>query len=110
MTICSAPNLFFGIDFLLSRLSSLNSPGSENAGQVSSRNSLWMKGETSGETLKVVEILTDCDQDVLLIRTEPQGKGAACHTGRSSCFYRRVEDGGLVFIDETRLFDPKLVY
>ena len=75
-----------------------------------SRNSLWKKGETSGETLKVVEILTDCDQDVLLIRAEPQGKGAACHTGRRSCFYRRVQDGGLVFIDETRLFDPKLVY
>jgi phosphoribosyl-AMP cyclohydrolase len=75
-----------------------------------SRNSLWKKGETSGEMLKVVEILTDCDQDVLLIKVEPQGKGAACHTGRRSCFYRRVEDGGLVFIDETRLFDPKLVY
>lgn len=75
-----------------------------------SRNSLWKKGETSGETLQVVEILTDCDQDVLLIKALPQGKGAACHTGRRSCFYRRVEKGGLVFIDETRLFDPKKVY
>jgi len=75
-----------------------------------SRNSRWKKGETSGEMLKVVEILTDCDQDVLLIKAEPQGKGAACHTGRRSCFYRRVENGGLVFIDETRLFDPNLVY
>ena len=75
-----------------------------------SRNSLWKKGETSGETLKVAEILTDCDQDVLLVKALPQGKGAACHTGRRSCFYRRVEGGGLVFIDEARLFDPKDVY
>ena len=56
-----------------------------------SRNSLWKKGETSGETLQVTEILTDCDQDVLLLKAVPQGKGAACHTGRRSCFYRRVE-------------------
>jgi len=75
-----------------------------------SRNSLWKKGETSGETLKVFEILTDCDQDVLLIRAEPQGKGAACHTGRRSCFYRRVENGRLVFTDQQRIFDPKDVY
>jgi phosphoribosyl-AMP cyclohydrolase len=75
-----------------------------------SRNSLWKKGETSGETLQVTEILTDCDQDVLLVKAVPQGKGAACHTGRRSCFYRRVEGDGLVFIDDTRLFDPKDVY
>ncbi|PZF75056.1 phosphoribosyl-AMP cyclohydrolase [Aestuariivirga litoralis] len=75
-----------------------------------SRQALWKKGETSGETLQVTEILTDCDQDVLLLKAIPQGKGAACHTGRRSCFYRRVEKGGLVFIDETRLFDPKQVY
>ena len=75
-----------------------------------SRNSLWKKGETSGETLKVIEMLTDCDQDVLLIKAVPQGKGAACHTGRRSCFYRRVEDGGLVFVDDIRLFDPRDVY
>ena len=75
-----------------------------------SRNSLWQKGETSGETLQVTEILTDCDQDVLLVKALPQGKGAACHTGRRSCFYRRVEKDGLVFIDESRLFDPKDVY
>lgn len=76
-----------------------------------SRNSLWKKGETSGETLKVTEILTDCDQDVLQVKAEPQGKGAACHTGRRSCFYRRVEsDGSLTFIDQNRVFDPKDVY
>ena len=75
-----------------------------------SRNSLWKKGETSGETLKVVEILTDCDQDVLLVKAHPQGKGAACHTGRRSCFYRRLENGRLVVIDDALLFNPKDVY
>jgi phosphoribosyl-AMP cyclohydrolase len=62
-----------------------------------SRQKLWMKGETSGETFKVVDIRVDCDQDCLLIRVTPQGKGNACHTGRRSCFYRRVEGDGLVF-------------
>jgi phosphoribosyl-AMP cyclohydrolase len=75
-----------------------------------SRNALWKKGETSGETLQVTEILTDCDQDVLLVKALPQGKGAACHTGRRSCFYRRVDGEALVFIDDTRLFDPGKVY
>lgn len=75
-----------------------------------SRKALWKKGETSGETLKVTDILTDCDQDVLQVKAEPQGLGAACHTGRRSCFYRRLEGGHLVFTDERRLFDPKTVY
>lgn len=75
-----------------------------------SRQSLWKKGETSGETLKVTEILTDCDQDILQVKAEPQGLGAACHTGRHSCFYRKVEGGKLVFTDDTRRFDPKRVY
>ena len=75
-----------------------------------SRQALWKKGETSGETLKVSEILTDCDQDVLLVKALPQGKGAACHTGRRSCFYRRVEKDRLVFVDDERLFDPRTVY
>ena len=64
-----------------------------------SRQSLWKKGETSGELLKVVEILTDCDQDVLQVKAEPQGKGVSCHTGRRSCFYRRLEGGRLSFIE-----------
>jgi phosphoribosyl-AMP cyclohydrolase len=63
-----------------------------------SRQSLWKKGETSGELLQVVEILTDCDQDVLQVKAEPQGKGVSCHTGRRSCFYRRLEGGRLSFI------------
>jgi phosphoribosyl-AMP cyclohydrolase len=75
-----------------------------------SRGRLWKKGETSGETLQVREILTDCDQDVLLIRCVPVGRGAACHTGRRSCFYRRVEGESLAFIDTQPLFDPAAVY
>ena len=55
-----------------------------------SRGSLWMKGETSGNTLRVVEIRVDCDQDALVLRVEPAGP--ACHTGAASCFYR-VLDG-----------------
>ena len=77
-----------------------------------SRNALWRKGETSGQTQRVVEMRTDCDQDAVWIRVEQTG--AACHTGRQSCFYRKVEaDGGgarLAFVDADRLFDPKAVY
>lgn len=56
-----------------------------------SRNKLWVKGETSGHTQKVKQILVDCDSDTLLIRVEQ--KGVACHTGATSCFYRDLEDG-----------------
>ena len=56
-----------------------------------SRGRLWRKGETSGNVLRLVEMLTDCDQDCLLLRVEIGGDKAACHTGRASCFYRRVE-------------------
>ena len=59
-----------------------------------SRGTLWMKGETSGNTLKVERILVDCDQDALVIEATPAGP--ACHTGADSCFYRVLEDGGLV--------------
>lgn len=60
-----------------------------------SRKSLWRKGETSGNRLLVKEIRTDCDQDVLWIAADLSGE-AACHTGRRSCFYRRViqREGG----------------
>jgi phosphoribosyl-AMP cyclohydrolase len=75
-----------------------------------SRQSLWKKGETSGELLKVTEILTDCDQDVLQVKAEQQGRGAACHTGRRSCFYRRLDNGKLAFTGPPPLFDPKAVY
>ena len=62
-----------------------------------SRQKLWMKGETSGETFKVSSIQVDCDQDCLLITVIPQGHGNACHTGRRSCFYRRLEGTALAF-------------
>lgn len=64
-----------------------------------SRQKLWMKGESSGETFRVVEMLVDCDQDCLLARVEAEGKGKACHTGRRSCFYRAVDGERLVFKD-----------
>jgi phosphoribosyl-AMP cyclohydrolase len=77
-----------------------------------SRKSLWRKGETSGHVQRVVEMRLDCDQDAIWIRVEQTG--AACHTGRHSCFYRRIEagEGGaqLTFVDADRQFDPKAVY
>ncbi|HMK91098.1 MAG TPA: phosphoribosyl-AMP cyclohydrolase [Methylocystis sp.] len=60
-----------------------------------SRASLWRKGETSGQVQRVVGIYVDCDQDALLLEVEPGGDGGACHTGRKSCFYRKLSpDGG----------------
>jgi phosphoribosyl-AMP cyclohydrolase len=77
-----------------------------------SRNALWRKGESSGQTQRVVEMRMDCDQDAIWIRVAQQG--AACHTGRQSCFYRRIEaaDGGTLvsFVDADRQFDPEKVY
>ncbi|QCI95113.1 phosphoribosyl-AMP cyclohydrolase [Novosphingobium sp. EMRT-2] len=57
-----------------------------------SRGRLWMKGESSGHTLKVIEIRVDCDQDALELRVE--AAGPACHTLARTCFYRRVDDNG----------------
>ncbi|MGH6836692.1 MAG: phosphoribosyl-AMP cyclohydrolase [Methylocella sp.] len=59
-----------------------------------SRQTLWRKGDTSGQVQKVMEVRTDCDQDALLVTVEPGGNGGACHTGRRSCFYRKVALGG----------------
>ena len=77
-----------------------------------SRHALWRKGETSGHVQRVLEIRMDCDQDAVWIRVEQSG--AACHTGRHSCFYRKVTagEGGarLSFVDADRLFDPAKVY
>jgi len=77
-----------------------------------SRNALWRKGETSGHTQRVLEMRMDCDQDAVWIRVKQSG--AACHTGRRSCFYRKVDagEGGarLSFVNAERLFDPKVVY
>ena len=52
------------------------------------RNTLWMKGETSGNRLKVVEMLTDCDDDTLLVKVQREGDGNVCHTGTRSCFHQ----------------------
>lgn len=82
-----------------------------------SRGKLWKKGETSGHTQKVTEMRIDCDQDAVVIRVEMGGTGAACHTGRRSCFYRTVPLGAapsvdtqLAFTGDAPRFDPKAVY
>jgi phosphoribosyl-AMP cyclohydrolase len=79
-----------------------------------SRASLWRKGESSGHVQRVVEMRLDCDQDAIWIRVDQKG-GAACHTGRRSCFYRAVAkgEGGaatLSFVDSDKVFDPATVY
>ena len=63
-----------------------------------SRARLWRKGEQSGHRQKVREIRLDCDADVVLYLVDPEG-GIACHTGRASCFYRRLEQGDWVTVD-----------
>lgn len=55
-----------------------------------SRKRIWRKGEESGNQLRVMEMRTDCDQDALWLKVAVEGNGVACHTGRVSCFYRRV--------------------
>ena len=54
------------------------------------RNTLWMKGETSGNRLEVVEILVDCDDDTVLVKVKRQGDGNVCHTGQRTCFFRTL--------------------
>jgi phosphoribosyl-AMP cyclohydrolase len=73
-----------------------------------SRNKLWRKGEESGHTQKVLEVRLDCDADAILLKVEQVG-GIACHTGRESCFFRKLEDGRWVSTDPV-LKDPKLIY
>jgi phosphoribosyl-AMP cyclohydrolase len=73
-----------------------------------SRGKLWRKGEESGHRQRVVEIRLDCDGDVVLYAVEPAG-GIACHTGRESCFFRRLENDGWCVVDPV-LEDPELVY
>jgi phosphoribosyl-AMP cyclohydrolase len=81
-----------------------------------SRRALWRKGESSGHTQRVLEMRVDCDQDAIWIKVEQAGPGA-CHTGRRSCFYRRVPLGSdvpervvLESAEATRAFDPAQVY
>lgn len=79
-----------------------------------SRGSLWKKGETSGNLQHVIEVKTDCDQDVLLLSVKVAGHDATCHTGRRSCFYRKISlrDGEPVLENDgsTALFDADTVY
>ncbi len=56
------------------------------------RGTLWMKGETSGNRLAVVQMLVDCDEDTVLLKVKRLGDGNVCHTGERTCFYRRLED------------------
>jgi len=73
-----------------------------------SRQELWRKGESSGKTQAVKSLRIDCDGDAVLLRVEQRG-GAACHTGKRSCFFRRLEDGQWIDVGE-QVFDPKEVY
>jgi phosphoribosyl-ATP pyrophosphohydrolase/phosphoribosyl-AMP cyclohydrolase len=58
------------------------------------RNKLWTKGETSGNRLEVVEMLTDCDDDTVLVKVKRLGDGNVCHTGERTCFYRKLPQDG----------------
>ncbi|NQW04218.1 MAG: phosphoribosyl-AMP cyclohydrolase [Acidobacteria bacterium] len=73
-----------------------------------SRNTIWMKGETSGHRLAIKDIATDCDSDTLLIQVDAVGPGV-CHEGYASCFYRRWTDGDWQQ-SEPRVFEPTAVY
>jgi phosphoribosyl-AMP cyclohydrolase len=73
-----------------------------------SRRKLWRKGEESGHTQKVIEVRLDCDADAILLKVEQAG-GIACHTGRASCFFRKLENGKWVTVDPV-LKDPALIY
>jgi phosphoribosyl-AMP cyclohydrolase len=73
-----------------------------------SRQTLWVKGETSGNIQRIKEIYIDCDDDTVLLKVEQLG-GAACHTGHRSCFYKKVEDGS-IRVTEEPVFDPREVY
>jgi phosphoribosyl-AMP cyclohydrolase len=73
-----------------------------------SRNSLWIKGESSGNVQHVKEIFADCDDDTVLLKIEQVG-GAACHTGYRSCFYRKLI-GEKTEITGEKIFNPEDVY
>ena len=73
-----------------------------------SRQSLWMKGESSGNVQLVKNIFIDCDNDTILLQVEQLG-GAACHTGYKSCFYRKLDGGDFIIVGE-KIFNPEEVY
>ena len=73
-----------------------------------SRNKLWHKGEESGNVQRIREIFIDCDGDAVLFKVDQVG-GAACHTGRRSCFYRRLDEAAVEDVG-VQVFDPEEVY
>ena len=73
-----------------------------------SRGKLWRKGETSGHRQRIVEIRVDCDADTILLRVEQ--RGAACHEGYQSCFFRVLDGEGEFQIADERLADPNEIY
>ena len=73
-----------------------------------SRQTLWVKGETSGNMQLIKEIRIDCDDDTVLLKVEQLG-GAACHTGHRSCFFKKVEDGSIRIMGKP-IFDPREAY
>lgn len=73
-----------------------------------SRQKLWHKGEESGNIQKIRELYLDCDGDALLLKVEQIGD-AACHTGKRSCFFRKLESGGVTDVG-VQVFDPKEIY
>jgi len=74
-----------------------------------SRGKLWKKGESSGNLQRIVEVLVDCDGDTILYKVEQLGQ-VACHTGRISCFYRRVNPDGSIVETQNVLIDPAQIY
>ena len=80
-----------------------------------SRQSFWKKGETSGQVQTVHEVLTDCDQDALVLKVSVAGNGATCHVGYRSCFFRKIvkpENGALRLepVEAEKVYDPTEVY
>ena len=73
-----------------------------------SRAKLWRKGEESGHVQKVLELRVDCDADAILLKVEQVG-GIACHTGRESCYFRKLDNGRWVTTDPVKK-DPALIY
>ncbi len=74
-----------------------------------SRNKLWFKGESSGHTQEVQEVLTDCDEDAVLLKVKQNG--GACHEGYYSCFFRKIqENSGNLDIVKQKIFEPENVY
>ena len=73
-----------------------------------SRQKLWFKGEESGHSQEIIEIFTDCDHDVILLKVRQNG-GIACHTGRANCFFNKLKNDKWVSIADV-IKDPKKIY